>query len=251
MPAALYEPGTTLLHRADAAAKILALSAWFLVAVLVTRPGPVAGLAALVALVAAVTGLWRVLMRFAVFMGTLFVVSALLWSFFSFGPGPAAAVQGPLARGVVMAARLTIMLSMGLLFLASTRIEDVASGLRRLGLPWVAAFALTLAFRLVPLFAASASTIVSAQACRGLDVHEGGPVTRLKRYLPLLVPLVLVSLRSADGLAMALESRGLGMNEGRTSAIATRFGPGEAAGVAVSAAVLAAVVWLKLAGAVI
>lgn len=251
MPAAVYEPGATFLHRADAAAKIAALGVWFLVAVLLTRPGPVAALAALVALVALVTGLWRVLVRFAVFIVTLFLVCALLWSLFSFGPGPEAGAPGALARGLVMAARLTVMLAMGLLFLASTRIEDVATGLRRLGLPYPAAFALTLAFRLVPLFAGSAATIVAAQACRGLDVREGGPVSRLRRYLPLLVPLVLVSLRSADGLAMALESRGLGMQRQRTSVVVSRFGPGEAVGVALSFGVLAAVIWLKLLGAVV
>jgi len=251
MPRSVYETGTTFLHRADASAKILALSAWFLVAVLVTRPRPVAGLAALVLAAAIVTGLWRVLARFAKFIVTLFVVCALLWSVFSFGAGPGETTSGAIGRGALMGLRLATMLAMGLLFLASTRVEDLAAGLQRLGIPFMAAFSLTLALRLVPLFGTSASLIVQAQACRGLDAREGGLLRRIRRHLPLLLPLVLLSLRSADGLSVALESRGLGMEPGRTSVIVSRFGLPEALAVAFPVAVLIGVAWLRLSGRVV
>jgi energy-coupling factor transport system permease protein len=127
----------------------------------------------------------------------------------------------------------------------------MASGLQRMGLPFMAAFSLTLAFRLLPLFAGSGAIIVQAQACRGLDVREGSVVARLRRYLPLLVPLVLSSLRTADGLAVALESRGLGMRPTRTSVIESRLGATEAALVAISVAALAATAALRLSGVAI
>ena len=115
----------------------------------------------------------------------------------------------------------------------------------------MAAFSLTLAFRLLPLFTTTASTIVSAQACRGLDIRQGGIVRRMGRYLPLLVPLVLSSLRSADALSAALESRGLGMGPGRTFVTEGRFGLRDALQVALSTGLAAVVVFLKISGAVL
>jgi energy-coupling factor transport system permease protein len=137
---------------------------------------------------------------------------------------------------------------MGLVFLAATRVEEMASGLQRMGLPFMAAFSLTLAFRLLPLFAGSGAIIIQAQACRGLSVREGSVTARLRRYLPLLVPLVLSSLRTADGLAVALESRGLGMRPTRTSIIESKLGPTEAALVVISAGVLVVIAALRLSG---
>ena len=244
MAAGLYHDGDSFLHHAGATAKILALTGWFIVALLLERAASLAAVAVMVLLVAAAAGLLSVLAGFARFMVIMFVMSALLWALFSRS-------EGRVAEGALIGLRLTIMLTMGLVFLACTRIEDVAAGLQRLGLPFTAAFSLTLAFRLLPLFAASASTITQAQACRGLDLGEGGLIKRTRRYLPLLVPLVLSSLRSADRLAVALESRGLGMAPHRTSVIETPFGPAEVILAGVSLILAAAVIGLRAAGFVV
>lgn len=228
------------LHRADPTAKIISLAAWFVVGLVLTEPVGLFGLAILTLILAAVTGLIRPLARFWKFMAILFGTCTLFWGLFS--------AEGSLLHGVLMGVRLTTMLSLGLLFLASTRVEEIATGLQRLGVPFMAAFSLTLAFRLLPLFAGSGATIVNAQACRGLDPREGNIFRRLRRYLPLLVPLVLSSLRSADGMAAAIESRGLGMHPTRTSMLQAGPGIRDWIGLAVSLASLAGVLWWKLAG---
>lgn len=244
MAAGMYRDGESFLHHAGATAKIVALTAWFLVALLLERAVPLAGLAVVVFFIAVAARLLGVLAAFARFMVIMFVSSAVLWALFSRS-------EARVAEGALIGMRLTIMLAMGLVFLASTRIEDVAAGLQRLGLPFNAAFSLTLAFRLLPLFTASATTITQAQACRGLDLREGGLVKRTRRYLPLLVPLVLSSLRSADRLSVALESRGLGMHARRTSVIETPFGPAEVILAGVSVAAAAGVIALRVYGTVI
>lgn len=236
----VYVPLAGPLHRADPVAKILGLASWFGVGLLLEGPVGLCGLAGLTLIVAGVTGLIGSLARFWKFMAILFGMCSVFWILFS--------AEGGVWRGVLMGLRLTTMLSMGLLFLASTRVEELASGLQRLGVPFMAAFSLTLAFRLLPLFAGSGATIVNAQACRGLDPREGSLIKRLGRYLPLLVPLVLFSLRSADGMAAAIESRGLGMHPSRTSILRSRPGVGDWVGLAVSLGALFAATGLRVAG---
>lgn len=236
----VYAPRTGPLHRAHPAAKIVSLAAWFVVSLLMNGPVGLTALAVLTLTVAATTGLIGSLARFWKFMAILFVMCWAFWTLFSAGGGP--------WHGVLMGLRLTTMLSMGLLFLASTRVEEMASGLQRLGVPFMAAFSLTLAFRLLPLFAGSGATIVNAQACRGLDHREGRLLTRLRGYLPLIVPLVLSSLRSADGMAAALESRGLGMHRTRTSLLRPTAGPGDVFGVVISLGALITAIWMRLSG---
>ena len=246
MGTSLYEPSESFLHGIDPTAKIIALMAWFVVALAMTHPVSLGALALLVAGIVSAAGLWPAVTRFGRFIAVFFVMCSLLWAVFS---GSAGTWRAGIAVGIGLGMRLVLMFVLGILFLASTRVEDIASGLQRLGLPFMVALSLTLAFRLLPLFASSASTIAQAQACRGVDVRAGGPVTRLRRYLPLLVPLVLMGLRSADGLAVALDSRGLAMNPSRTSIQESRFGLSAAVMTVLSVGAALAAVGLRLAGA--
>ena len=56
-----------------------------------------------------------------------------------------------------------------MLFLSTTKVEEFTAGLARLGVPYRVGFAITLSFRLVPLFIDSALTVVQAQNLRGYD----------------------------------------------------------------------------------
>ena len=59
--------------------------------------------------------------------------------------------------------------------------------------------------------------IMKAQKSRGADFESGNIINRAKNLIPLLVPLFINSLRSADDLARAMESRCYRGGEGRTS----------------------------------
>ena len=86
-------------------------------------------------------------------------------------------------------------------------------------MPYRVGFAITLSFRLVPLFIDSALTVVQAQNLRGYDFNRGGPLERVKRYVPVLIPVFMGALRKANSMAMALEARGFGMSRQPTSFI--------------------------------
>ena len=66
-------------------------------------------------------------------------------------------------------------------------------------------------------------TVVQAQQARGLELHAGGLRERARKYVPLLGPILLVTLRNANQLAMALESKGFGARKDRTYLIEIRL----------------------------
>ena len=90
------------------------------------------------------------------------------------------------------------------------------SGLVKLRLPYPGAFAFALALRWVPEVFATVMRVKEAQEARGLSWEQGSPLDRLKRHLPLLAPIFLLTLRRSQTMAWALEARGFQMSPRRT-----------------------------------
>jgi energy-coupling factor transport system permease protein len=124
-----------------------------------------------------------------------------------------------LGKGMKVAA----LVLASVLFLSSTKVEELSVGLSRLGFPYRFGFTITLAFRLVPLFIDSALTVVDAQRLRGYDFDAGGPFERVRRYVPVIIPVFMGALRKANNMAMALEARGFGRGNDPTSFIEYRM----------------------------
>jgi len=170
--------------------------------------------------------LWRVKWLILVFI----VITVVLWPIFHQSPGKSLFRLGPFSPtsdsviyGLSMGMRLVAFLVAGIIFLSATRIEDITFGLQKLGMPYRMSFALSLAFRLTPLFMETADQIAVAQKVRGLDLKAGGLIKRAGRYVAILVPVLIAALRRADGLALALESKGFGGAASRTSIIEYQF----------------------------
>src|SRR5919107_993588 len=70
------------------------------------------------------------------------------------------------------------------------------------------AMMMTIALRFIPTLGEEAEKIRGAQAARGADFPEGGPLRRARSFIPVLVPLTVGAFRRADELAAALERRG-------------------------------------------
>jgi energy-coupling factor transport system permease protein len=145
-----------------------------------------------------------------------------------------------LAFGVVAALKIDGMIISGLVFLSTTRIEEIILGLIRLRVPYQAAFAFSLGIRMVPTIIGTAVTVIEAQRSRGLDLESGGLLARLRNHVPLLVPIFLQTLRSTDQLAKALESRGFGARRERTSYLEIGFRARDGLALALGALILAA-----------
>ena len=100
--------------------------------------------------------------------------------------------------------------------------------LSRIGLP-VHDFVMMLqvSLRFLPLLAQTAERIAKSQAARGADwdAHGGSLLARARRIIPLVVPMFLVSLRRAETMALAMDARGYGTVELRSSRIPLHAAP--------------------------
>jgi energy-coupling factor transport system permease protein len=240
----------TLIHRLDPRVKLALLLAAFLAALLPQRP-EIVGLATLLVLIqVALARAWGELYRLSWLLCTLALFSVAVWSVLAQGPTPLfwRVSRESLAFGAATFLKLGTMMVAGLVLLATTPVEELFMGLVKLRLPYAGAFAFALALRWVPEVFATAQRVKEAQEARGLAWEEGGPITRLKRHLPLLAPIFLLTLRRSQTMAWALEARGFQMRPRRTFLLEIRMAPRDWLALGLAAALLAGFVALHLAG---
>ena len=179
MHVTLYLGRETFLYRLHPQVKVGLLAATFASIYGIDRPLAVAPVATALALLLISAGAIVNVRRFAVMFIAVPVASFVMWSFF-YGYGQSgAAAFGPRPRGEAiefaagMALKLESFLAASVLFLSITRVEEFTEALRDFGMPYRMSFTIALAFRLVPLFLASALSVVVAQRARGLDFSRG------------------------------------------------------------------------------
>ena len=156
--------------------------------------------------------------------------------------------EGGVFTGLFLALRILVLVSTAALLTATTApvaladgLEDLLSPLGRLRFPaHELAMMMTIALRFIPTLHEEAQKITRAQAARGADFSEGGPLRRARAMLPVLVPLTIGAFRSADELAEAMESRGYRGGEGRTRYRELRFRARDALALAAAALVVVA-----------
>jgi energy-coupling factor transport system permease protein len=259
----LYVPRASAVHRLHPVTKMASLLTVIVAAFLVDRPLVLAPLlVALVGLLVAVGG-GDNLRRFRILFVLTFVFTLVVWTFFGGGTAGTPTRAGFLL-GLSTAVRLATFLAAGLVFLTTTRVEEVAYGLGCIAIPvcpfplprffyiripYKVGFTLTLSFRLVPVFFDAAVSVVQAQRCRGLQFDRGGPLTRLRRFVPVIVPVLIGALRRADRMAMALELRGFNSGRPRTTYLRARAHLRDAVAGTIAAGVLAVYVALWFTGA--
>ncbi len=220
----LYVDSSSWLHRCHPLVRLSFAVAVFVVAMLGDTPSSQLPLLVLVGFLVASTGTSANIVRLRTLFAIVPTMTLFIWVLF-YGPDPSTHLWsfGPLAItaagcrfAVTMALKLTVLLAVGVVFLTVTRVEEFAYALTTVGLPYRIGFAITLAFRLVPVFLESAQKVVEAQRCRGFDFERGGLLERIRRYVPVLVPVFMGALRRTDGLAMALDARGFQLERERT-----------------------------------
>lgn len=146
----------------------------------------------------------------------LVVIMLLLWPLF-LGEGRVLVqvwritiTSGGVLMGIAMAARILTMISATFLLLMTTQQKDIISGLTQMGLPYDYGLTLVIALRYVPTLAGMAQTITDAQRSRGLELDRGSLFERIRKYIPILAPLIVGAIRMAQELAIAIDSRAFG-----------------------------------------
>jgi energy-coupling factor transport system permease protein len=178
------------------------------------------------------------------------LVTVVLWSIFAQGQTPLFLFveRESLLYGIGVALRIDATIVAGMIFLSTTRNEEIATGLVRLGLPYRFAFAVSTALRLVPTIAATGSTISQAQRSRGLDLESGNIFQRVRKNTPLLIPVFVSTIRSTNVFSMALESKGFGASTKRTYLLDLAMARRDWVVLAVFVLLLAAAIALRLLG---
>lgn len=129
-------------------------------------------------------------------------------------------------RAIFMATRilLLIFLSSALTYTTTPNdltdaIESILSPLKYVGLKnavHTLAMMMTIALRFIPTLVEEAEKIMNAQKARGADLENGKLRERVKALIPILIPLLISSVRRAYELAEAMECRCYNGGDGRT-----------------------------------
>ncbi|MDD5367914.1 MAG: energy-coupling factor transporter transmembrane component T [Anaerolineaceae bacterium] len=225
-----YYPGTSLIHCLDPRVKIIfmlivstsiftvqkiyiaaiILVIMFCLWLLARLPGQV---------------LWGLVKTLLPIIGFLFIVQAIFYP----GSTPLIRPLIPIGRGfgeitlegilfaLLLALRLVAMIIMLPLVSFTTPVQNFALGLVKMGLPYRLAFTTTTALNMVPILQAETEVIVDAQRLRAMQSFEkGGLADKLRTYPALVTPLVIGSMRRAQLMAVAMDSRAFGASKSRT-----------------------------------
>lgn len=219
----LYEEGDSFLYRLDPRVKLIAVLLVFLLSILFNDPRYLAPVFFSILVLIAVG---RVpLRRVGVLLKSLsllVVISLVMWPLiYQRGPvlfrlGGFDITEGGLFYGFGMAFRILDMVIAPIALFLTTSQPDFVAGLRRLGLPYKASFALSTAFRFLPTVVGVGQSIVEAQRARGLDPGRGSPLRRMKSYGRIVGPLMVTSIRIAQQLVLAVEAKAFSIDRKRT-----------------------------------
>ncbi len=128
----------------------------------------------------------------------------------------------PLLGTVVSAESVTYAVSQWMRYVAMVAVgfplafcvapADLGATFARLRIPDKFAFAVDLTFRFIPSLAADLQETIDAQRVRGYDPGggRGGPIARLRRTVPVLVPLTVNAIASAEDTIDAMDLRAFG-----------------------------------------
>ncbi|HWR30584.1 MAG TPA: CbiQ family ECF transporter T component [Negativicutes bacterium] len=242
----LYVEATSWLHRADPRTKIFSMFCVFFLALGLNGPSAVLALGCAVMAAGFSAGFASGLRRIGGLLCMLLVMITVLWGVTT-GNVP---LWGPfksdgMLQGLTMGIKMVIMVTTGLIWLSSTKIEEMTAGMEKLGIPYPVAFAFSTAIRLVPWIVSSCLTVGEAQQSRGLDLHHGSFLRRMRNYVPLFIPALIAVIRNANYFSMALESRGFGSQNKRVSYLQIGFGSSDVALIIATILVSALCLWLN------
>lgn len=131
-------------------------------------------------------------------------------------PGPIRITEAGLVYALTMMARLLAIVSASLLFVLTTNpVDFVIALIQQARLPVRVGYAVFAAYRFVPLVQEELDNIRAAHQVRGAN-SDRGILARLRQSVGYAIPLLAISVRRAERVALAMDSRGFGARPNRT-----------------------------------
>ena len=122
----------------------------------------------------------------------------------------------PFNYSISLSLRLVVLMTSFSIFFLTVHPDELSQALIQMRVRFEFAFAMSMAMRYVPTLAQEAYAIMDAQKARGVELDKGSLLTRIRNIIPIIVPLIIVSIRRALSIAESMESRGFGSCENRT-----------------------------------
>ena len=118
--------------------------------------------------------------------------------------GPLVVTSHTFFRGLYIAGRMLVPLTIGLFIIATTDPTSLGKGLRKLKAPTFAVFMVLSGLRFIPIVTEQMINILDAMTIRGV------PNSRFQRTKLLILPLFVTSLRRTRIMGSASEAKGYG-----------------------------------------
>jgi energy-coupling factor transport system permease protein len=127
--------------------------------------------------------------------------------------------------GVVGSLKILCVLVSVPVFIATTKVEDFAYSLAKLGTPYKFTFILLTAMRFLPVVQQTWNELIDVQRLRGYDLDRQGIITKIREvYLQSIISLVLITFKSGLSMQVALETRGFSVRTKRTQYFVLKIG---------------------------
>ena len=133
---------------------------------------------------------------------------------------------GGIQKALFMALRILLLIVVSSVLTYTTTPNEITDAIERLLKPLkyiglgnavhTIAMMMTIALRFIPTLIDETDKIMNAQKARGADMESGGLIQRIKALVPILIPLLISSVRRAYDLAEAMECRCYNGGKGRT-----------------------------------
>lgn len=226
-----YIPGDSLIHRLDPRTKLIS-SIWFIILIFLGSSfWSYLILAAIVLFAASISNI-----PISYYINGLKPLTFLILITVSlqlvFSPGDNVLFElgwlqitsEGLMNAIKIIVRFVLIIFMSTILTLTTTPLEIADGIESLLKPLKAvkvpveeiALVLSIALRFVPTLVEETEKIMNAQRSRGVEFNAGSLIERMKKIVPLLIPLFISSIDRADQLATAMTARGYQGGDQRT-----------------------------------
>ncbi|MCL2550096.1 MAG: energy-coupling factor transporter transmembrane protein EcfT [Methanimicrococcus sp.] len=213
-----YAPGNGLFHRLNAMTKIIFAVGMLIAAVMTENQYILLALVLFIAVLAAVSGLGKALLKqlpILIVLGVLLILLTILtmksgdvlFHLIPAGDGHIPVTAGAIMFAVTMILRFAVLISSFQMLVISTQPSDLVNALYVLRIPSDYALMFLIAIRFIPTLQREGVRINEAQLSRGYN-PGGGFIGKIKQTGPVLLPLMLNSLSKADTLGLTMDMRG-------------------------------------------
>jgi energy-coupling factor transport system permease protein len=148
-------------------------------------------------------------------------------------------------ESLIFSAKFLVLIFASVIFTMTTSTRDLMLSLGKLRIPQSFVFMLTVAIRFIPVIMAEINNVIYAQKVRAYnpELSLRHPIESMKRFVPILIPVLMLLLKRANELALSVESRAFLANKKMTYPERLRFGIVDAAFSVILIMIFALVVW--------